>query len=157
MVIPRAGVGGNPSALLGQEQEPKMTCKIDTCSGPARSRGWCKKHYTRWIRTGSPLAKRPVPTTPAGERFWAKVQKTDSCWEWKGYVAAEGYGRFYVHPTGATWAHRFAFEAALGPIPKGLQIDHLCYNRSCVNPDHLEAVTQQENLRRSRRWETERP
>jgi hypothetical protein len=83
------------------------------------------------------------------ERFWAKVDKTDSCWLWTA-GASEGYGRFRVsRPTRRTLAaHRVAYEWLVGPIPDGLQLDHLCRNPSCVNPDHLEPVTNRENGRR---------
>lgn len=82
------------------------------------------------------------------KRFWAKVEKTDTCWLWRGYVAKHGYGTYTIGPK--TWrVHRYAYEQAVGPIPDGMQIDHLCRVRSCVNPDHLEVVTSRENTLRS--------
>jgi hypothetical protein len=73
--------------------------------------------------------------------FWAKVDKSDGCWDWTGYKTATGYGRVQ----GTKYAHRVAYELQVGPIPDGLEIDHLCRNRGCVNPAHLEVVTHQEN------------
>lgn len=67
----------------------------------------------------------------------------DECWPWAGYIDAGGYGRL-----GVGWAHRLTYELEVGPIPPGWQVDHLCRRRDCVNPAHLEAVTQGENLRR---------
>lgn len=85
-------------------------------------------------------------------RFWAKVRKSAQCWEWTAYrVPAHGkpgYGQFW-NGRKLVLAHRYAYERARGPIPAGLQIDHLCRNKACVNPAHLELVTTQENTRRA--------
>lgn len=62
------------------------------------------------------------------------------CWIWTGHIAPTGYGRY-----GLLYAHRLSVELARGPIPDGMHVDHLCRVRACVNPDHLEVVTQQEN------------
>jgi hypothetical protein len=83
------------------------------------------------------------------KRFWAKVdrQGADGCWLWKGYRGRDGYGRININGTQVV-AHRWAYEDAIVPIPAGLQIDHLCRVRACVNPGHLEPVTQRENILR---------
>lgn len=82
------------------------------------------------------------------DRFWAKVDKTGECWAWLAAKDRDGYGMFqYV---GAPLrAHRVAYELTIGPIPAGLTLDHLCRNPSCVNPAHLEPVTNRENTFRS--------
>lgn len=86
------------------------------------------------------------------ERFWSKVDASASCWVWTGASAGNGYGKLGRTVNGKTaypYAHRYAYELLVGPIPGGLVIDHLCKNRKCVNPDHLEAVTQRSNVMRS--------
>lgn len=90
---------------------------------------------------------------PAAERFAAKVERTDGCWNWIGARQAGGYGRFMLssRPTVLVLAHRFAFEQAHGPIGDDLTLDHLCRNTSCVKPDHLEPVTREENALRGSR------
>lgn len=83
------------------------------------------------------------------ERFWSKVEAADSgCWLWSGEIIRNGYGRFKVNRR-MEMAHRVSYEALVGPIPGGLQIDHLCRSRACVRPDHLEPVTCRENVLRS--------
>jgi hypothetical protein len=86
------------------------------------------------------------------QRFWAKVDRRgdDECWPWLGVLHGGGYGRFFLGPVGQreVYAHRFSYELAVDAIPEGMQIDHLCRNTRCVNPAHMEVVTQQENLRR---------
>jgi len=86
--------------------------------------------------------------TEAAERFWSNVDQSGDCWLYLGAKTHNGYGRPSFQGR-RIMAHRLAYELAIGPIPEGLQIDHLCRVRSCVNPSHLEAVTQQENISRS--------
>jgi hypothetical protein len=75
-----------------------------------------------------------------------KIQIRD-CWDWTGALNSKGYGS--VAHKGRVWStHRLAYELLVGPIPDGLQLDHLCRNRSCCNPDHLEPVTPKVNSER---------
>jgi hypothetical protein len=86
------------------------------------------------------------------ERFWSKVDKNgpNGCWLWTGSCTPGGYGKFGLGRAdeGLVYAHRWSWEQANGPIPEGAHIDHLCRVRNCVNPEHLEAVTPQENHER---------
>jgi hypothetical protein len=74
------------------------------------------------------------------------VDGATKCWNWSGVITANGYGTLSVRHSVRKYAHRLSYEAHIGPIPKGLDLDHLCRNRRCVNPAHLEPVTRRENL-----------
>lgn len=98
------------------------------------------------VNVDSPLAaSRPVGYT---------IQES-GCWEWQGAITSSGYGTWWVNKR-LTPAHRVMYERHKGAIPEGLDLDHLCRNRKCVNPDHLEPVTRQENWRRgiAGQWQT---
>lgn len=82
------------------------------------------------------------------DRLLAKFTVGDDCWVWHGSTTLEGYGMFYAGPGQRRPAHRAVYELLEGPIPDGLEPDHLCRNRACVNPAHIELVTHSENVRR---------
>jgi len=90
------------------------------------------------------------PRKSAEERFWDKVtaDPNSGCWLWAASLSRDGYGQFAPKRNALAGAHRYSYELHVGPIPKGLEIDHLCRVRSCVNPDHLEPVTPKENILR---------
>lgn len=86
-------------------------------------------------------------TADEQRRFLAKLMVGDGCWLWFAARTPAGYGVMRVGGV-PSYAHRLAYEWFVGPIPKGLHIDHLCRVRNCVRPDHLEAVTAAENRAR---------
>lgn len=95
---------------------------------------------------------------PIERRFWPYVDASGDCWEWTGGCNSLGYGQFHhsydavAKTSKKLFAHRYAYESLVGPIPADLVLDHLCRNPSCVNPDHLQPVTLSENNRRGFGW-----
>lgn len=100
------------------------------------------------LEADNPLASNSKSRT-LEERFWAKVDKDGpfGCWLWRGATQPAGYGIFRVDHRNV-YAHRVSYELLKESLLPGLQVDHLCRVRNCVNPEHLEAVTMQENIRR---------
>jgi len=128
-----------------------VSCSIEGCDRVKVARGWCHRHYYRWRRTGDPLKTFcPGREQTVDERYWSKVSgdDIDNCWSWTAYRTSRGYGRFWDGTTMIS-AHNYSYEALIGPVPLGLELDHLCRNTSCVNPWHLEPVTHWVNMERS--------
>lgn len=113
------------------------TCSVKDCERDAVARTLCPACYMRAKKRGTlpPKQRRPLPftLTPNG------------CWEWRGR-SDTGYGA--AGWNGEVNAHRSMYRLMLGPIPPGMELDHLCRNRACCNPDHLEVVTHRENVLR---------
>lgn len=148
---------GDPLVVLKQPNGAAPDhCTVQGCDDPHHARGLCVTHYSRKRRSGDPL----TPTRPYGD-FWARVDKTGDCWVWTGFVNATGYG-FANGVLGRGQAHRVVYEALVGTVPAGLDLDHLCHNRDpncvggvtclhrrCVNPAHLEPVDRSTNMLRA--------
>lgn len=124
-------------------------CTISNCDQVQKytGKGLCRRHYQRAWEYGRLELERIIGDDEA--RFWSKVNKTDACWLWSGTTNPDsGYGRFQVtdkNSRKSLYAHRYSYELAKGKIAPKLVIDHLCRVPACVNPSHLEAVTNREN------------
>lgn len=150
-------------ALVGRPPKPKPNCSIEGCEKVSLARGVCGTHYARLMRTGTTGLR---PAASPSDRFWAKVDKNGNrpadhtlaarggpCWIWTGRRVVKrpgvAYGSFCQGSGNYMPAHRFAYADIVGPIPDGLVIDHRCEETLCVNPAHLEPVTNAENTRRA--------
>lgn len=130
-------------------------CVFDGCMKPGPYvRGLCSMHYWRLRKHGDPnivLHEHTVSVEERLNRFADRTGGLFACWPWTSTLDHLGYG--HVTVTGnpvPQMAHRVSFEFYVGPIPMGLELDHLCRNRACINPTHLDPVTHLENVRRGR-------
>lgn len=123
----------------------KSECSVDGCLRDVQANGLCHAHYYRAYRgraLGGPI---PEPMS-VDQRFWSKVDKTESCWVWTASIYQDnGYGQFSDAEGRKCVAHRWSYEDQVGAVPDGLWLDHICWNRRCVNPTHLRVVTTKQN------------
>lgn len=124
---------------------------MDGCLNKHFCKGYCSKHFSKFKKYGDPLfvmIRNPPKEVPEIDRFMKYVKKEAACWEWTGSLMGgyktDKYGQFSSMGK-PTYAHRWSYTYFNGEIPKGKQIHHKCHNTKCVNPSHLEAVTQIEN------------
>ena len=119
-------------------------CCVEDCTRINDSRGYCKLHYDRFMKHGDPLTGA-VQTRI--EQFSSSYRvDTDGCWIWTRSLVTKGYAAFWDGQM--VTGHRWSYEHFIGPVPQGLQLDHLCRVRACVNPEHLEPVTVAQNVLR---------
>ncbi len=136
-----------PHGTVSRYTDKIERCRCDLCRAAMSEAN--HQNYARRANRPVQRGKRLQPTAEA--RFWAKVEKTGTCWMWTGSAGGgdiqRPYGQFSVNGR-LVKAHRFSYELHRGPIPDGLVLDHLCRNTRCVNPAHLEPVTFRENVLR---------
>ena len=143
---------GDPLVLKRIQKHITTNCSIVGClNGGKLRRGWCSTHWQRWYHYGDTSIRKCIRGGDVEVRFLFHVDRSYVCWLWTGCINSDGYAKFGIGGRDGKMvsAHRWAYEHYVGPIPSGLQIDHLCRVRHCVNPMHLEPVTASENVRRS--------
>ena len=117
------------------------TCSFDGCERPMRARGLCSPHHKQH-KMGKPLKAlriRKRDCVSPEDHFWSRVDKSSGCWVWTGPLTPAGYGQLRVDKT-LYMAHRYSMLLKHGQLTEGLVVDHMCFNRACVNPAHLREV-----------------
>lgn len=158
--------------IYGERKTKNITgagteCEVSDCEREVSARDLCSKHYQSWSKHGYPFPSSYTPQAKSLEEFLdQRHTKTDDCWTWTGSTDIyDGYGKCHIRqwgdrleklgvgggkpkpnrPSYTVRAHRLAYAVWVKPIPKGSVIHHICSNRSCINPDHLQAISPKEN------------
>lgn len=142
------------------EREEKKKCSIEGCESEVKSWGWCNKHYVRWRKHGDPLFVHPDHLIGATneERFWSKVEKTSSCWNWLGKITGRPgsplYGVVNIQTSDGpkqVSAHKFSYEILVAPLPVKSGLVR-CENQRCVNPEHMKLSTPSSKAENEKRF-----
>jgi len=143
---------GDPTVVRRRQPNPgrpRRVCSVEGCSEFTVGQGLCQNHYMRVYRRGGDPAEiqpRGNFSTPLMTRaHMFDSSDPDACWEWQGCLNPRGYGVAGAKGS-RDLAHRALYEEVIGPIPEGMTLDHLCANKACVNPAHLDPCDRRENM-----------
>lgn len=122
-------------------------CEFPECTKSYMANGLCSSHYMQAYRgkTLTPLGSTRTYQRMDVDKFWARVERGNGCWEWRGVINGVGYGQL-KWDSSLRLAHRVAWELTNGAIAAGASLDHLCFNPACVRPEHLRETTHKQNL-----------
>ena len=131
---------------LRRRGRPADPCTFEGCvRGQEGHSGFCSPHNKQLRRSGQMKRVRSEDTSPTARFWWYVTKGADGdCWNWNGLISDQGYGTITVGGRPQR-AHRYSWEIHNGPIPEGMQVDHICHNTLCTRPDHLRLVTQKQN------------
>ncbi|TYG23481.1 HNH endonuclease [Enterobacter asburiae] len=119
-------------------------CYVNDCDNRSEKRGMCGKHYFRWRKYGDPLVVRNTVYSSPQEAIKARTKVEGECQVWTGAKLKTGYGSIRTGGK-ALRVHRFVWESVSGPVPDGMDVDHICRNRLCCNINHLRLASRSEN------------
>lgn len=134
---------GDPLGKPAPRVSKRKICEFPECGRFVAGLGLCNGHWLQRTK-GKDLKPLGMRSLTVEQRFNQKVEKTESCWNWVGSKGSHGYGEMRINGNN-NLAHRVSYERHIGSIPIGKEIDHICHNRSCVNPAHLRVTTTKQN------------
>jgi hypothetical protein len=142
-------VNGTTDKTYRKRARTHDVCTVDGCAREHAAHGYCLMHFQRWQRNGQPGVAGHVYRTDMSDadRIFSSLTVQGDCWVWT-HTTRNGYGVASINGD-KVYIHRWMYEYLVAEIPAGLEIDHLCRNKPCCNPSHLDPVTHQINLARA--------